>query len=388
MTAGMVRLDDADVFDRKDFDSLAAVASPTCVSIYLPTHRFGPRVAEAPLRLRNLLASAERELVALGGPKTSVERLLEPIRHVVTDQVFWRHQSDGLALFCSPDGLRTYRLAQPFPELAVVSPRFHLRPLLPLLSPDEPFLLLALSQNATRLYRLTSAGITPLDTGRMPTSIAEALAHEDPEKQLQVRTAGPAGSVQFYGHGGGGEDDKAALERYFRAIDRGLAELPIDAGTPLALACVSYYGPIYRSVSQRPGVVDVVVEGSPDELSPGDLHAKAWPLIEPLLADRSEALDADFPRHRAAGRTAEGVDHVDAAARDGRVAVLLLPSRAMCWGAPGGASGSVHDERAPGDVDRLDDIARQVLRTSGRVTVVEDDDLPTPGAPAAVLRYA
>jgi hypothetical protein len=46
--------------------------------------------------------------------------------------------------------------------------------------------------------------------------MAEALAHEDPEKQLQVRSSGPTSTGQYHGHGGGDEDHKAALERYFR----------------------------------------------------------------------------------------------------------------------------------------------------------------------------
>jgi len=180
-----------------------------------PTHRTGADIQQDPIRLRNALATAERELVVLGWRTADAEDLLDPARQLIGDRHFWRHQTDGLAPFIGSGVLRTFRVPITFEELAVVSTQFHLRPPLPLIG-AEVFWLSALrshglrpprtmrirplsvdlpayspfSQNAVRLFRGSRHAIAAVDTGHPPTSKAEALAHKDPEKQLQA-AAGP-----------------------------------------------------------------------------------------------------------------------------------------------------------------------------------------------------
>jgi hypothetical protein len=58
-------------------------------------------------------------------------------------------------MFSAPDVFRHYRLPFPFQEFVVVTERFHVKPLLPLLSGDGQFYLLALSQNGVRVLQGT-----------------------------------------------------------------------------------------------------------------------------------------------------------------------------------------------------------------------------------------
>ncbi|HUP75200.1 MAG TPA: hypothetical protein VM282_19305 [Acidimicrobiales bacterium] len=386
MNDATVRTDGSDSFGRHELGELAVVESFPCVSLYLPTHRAGADVGQDPVRLRNLLATAERELASLDTDRRDVDELLMPARNLLDDPDFWRFQADGLALFLAPGVFRLFRAVLAFDELAVVSTQFHVRPLLPLLSGDEAFWLLALSQNVVRLFHCSRHTITPTDTGDTPTSIAEALAHEDPEKQLQVRSSGATGTGQFHGHGGGGEADKAELERYFRAVDRGLAGI-LDADAPLIVASVGYYGPIYRSVSAHPHIVEDVVAGSPDELSANELHARAWPLIEREFDARRERLQDRYAQNRANDRTAEGLADVRAAATEGRIAMLLVPRAEHRWATTGDYA-APREPRHPGDLDLLNDIALRVLRTGGEVVVVADDEMPGGVVIAAILRFA
>ena len=59
------------------------------------------------------------------------------------DGLFWQHQSDGLALYSRPGWWRSFRVPLDLPELAVVGDRFHVSPLLRLLTGDGHFLVLA-----------------------------------------------------------------------------------------------------------------------------------------------------------------------------------------------------------------------------------------------------
>jgi hypothetical protein len=114
----------------------------------------GAELQAEPLRLKHLLAQAEAHLFALGLRTPQVMELLAPATRLLEDNLaFWQHQRDGLALFLARDTSMVYRLPVSFAEQAVVGSRFYIRPLLPLLSGDGTFYLLALSQNHVRLWR-------------------------------------------------------------------------------------------------------------------------------------------------------------------------------------------------------------------------------------------
>ncbi|HUU61410.1 MAG TPA: hypothetical protein VMX37_03395, partial [Acidimicrobiia bacterium] len=203
-----------------DITDLGATDGP-CVSIFMPTHRHGPETLQAPIRLRNLIGTAARDLHSNDVPKAIVEDLLAPPRRLADDASFWQHQADGLAVFSAPGLFRRFRVPLPLAEEATVAASFRVRPVLPLLN-DEAFFVLSLSQNALHLFEATRYTIGPLEPDLVPGSMAEALAHEDPERQLQFHSSG--GEAQYHGHGAGAEIDKAALERYLRAVDQAVTE--------------------------------------------------------------------------------------------------------------------------------------------------------------------
>ena len=132
---------------------------------------------------------AEQRLIEAGlrGPvaRASYWRLGQDL---LGNRLFWRYQSDGLAVLFNQDGMRHYRLPLDFEELLVVADRFHLKPLLPLLSGDGRFFLLALSQNEIRLLQGTRHSVSQIDLQDVPDSLAEALKWDDPQSQLQWHT--------------------------------------------------------------------------------------------------------------------------------------------------------------------------------------------------------
>lgn len=153
------------------------------VSIYMPTRPVGPETRENPIRLKNLVVAAETKLIERGTRAPEARAMLKPAQQLVDDYDFWQHQNTDLALFISSDLLRTYRLPLKFEELVVVGYRFHLKPLVPFLSADGRFYLLALSQNEVRLFQGTRHTFDEVMlTEKVPRSLAEAFWCEDPEK--------------------------------------------------------------------------------------------------------------------------------------------------------------------------------------------------------------
>jgi hypothetical protein len=95
------------------------------ISIYLPTHRTGRKeIREDPIRLKNAIAEAKERLSEAGYPRDQASDLLEQAGNLVVSQSFWLYQSDGLALFVSPELFQSYRLPLRFQDEVVVSDHF------------------------------------------------------------------------------------------------------------------------------------------------------------------------------------------------------------------------------------------------------------------------
>lgn len=358
-----------------------------CVSLFMPTHRFGPETLEDPVRLRHLIDTAALELRDNAVSEAVIDDVSAPLRALVDDAAFWQHQADGLAAYSAPGRFGRFRVPLPLAEQVTVAASFRVRPLLPLLSDDEAFFVLAVSQNSVRLLEATRFTIRAVEPGLTVGSMAEALADEDPERQLQYRSAG--GEAQFHGHGAGAELDKAAVERFLRAVDRAVAERLGDSHRPLVLACVGYYLPIYESVTRYPNLMDTVVEGNPEHRSPAELHAAAWPVIEPLLARR---LDAELDRFHDAvgtGNAITVIEEIVARAGEGRVDTLFVAEGPALWGRvdPDDDTVTIATQPSIACEDLVDRAVLDTLNRGGTIRAADAAMIGTDTVAAALLRY-
>ena len=65
-----------DILKQSDLKELIETPREWCVSIYLPTHRFGREQQQDPIRFKNLITRAQERLVASGpGPDASGRKL-------------------------------------------------------------------------------------------------------------------------------------------------------------------------------------------------------------------------------------------------------------------------------------------------------------------------
>lgn len=360
-----------DIVDTSAVESLVEASESPAISIYLPTHRFGPDNQQDPIRLKNLLNEAETRLSADGMRSPDVAALLAPATDLLDDHEFWQHQEDGLAIFLSPERFDHFRVPQTFDEKVVVAGAFFVTPLLPVMSRGERFYVLALSENEVRLLWGSRFRVGEVELGPdIPTSVAEALWFEDPERQLQFHQSGRSGTgrvtATFHGHGGGKDDTGERLERFLSAVDDGVRHL-ITPGAPVVLAGVERVIAGYRKITALEDVVEEGVEGSPDRLTPETLHEEAWPLVAPRFeATRTAAADEFLSGSRP---VSADVNELVRMAGEGRVAYSFLPS----------------DRDA--DDRRFEQATAAIWKTGGEVWIVPAEEIPGGGEVAAVLRY-
>jgi len=375
----------------KDLESLIALRAGWCVSVYLPTERASGDPRQNPIRLKNLLSRAVEELAARGVGRRDAEDLLSPAAALLDDSLFWQAQSDGLALFAGDGYFQGYRQPLPFVELVVVAHRFHVKPLLPLLSGDGRFYVLALSQAEVRVLTGTRHSIQTLELDHVPSSLADALKYDEVEKEHQFHTVisgGPRGWSVFHGHGEG-DDSKDRILRYFRRIDQGLNELLARSTAPLVIAGVEYLHAIYGEANTYPHLLNEGVRGNVEELSAAELHETAWSVVGPHFAAAQKTAADRFGELVGKGKASSDLATVLAAATQGRVDVLFVNVEGYRWGSFDESSGGLHEAGSPAaeDYDLLDQAAVRTLRTAGTVYAVAADAVPGGGDVAAVFRY-
>jgi hypothetical protein len=193
----------------------------------------------------------------------------------------------------------------------------------------------------------------------------------------------------FHGQGIPSAGQKDRLTRAFRRCDRVVCGYQKIRETPLVVASVEYYLPLYREANSHPNLLDQVVAGSPEPMTSAQLHSEAC---------RAALLHFEEPRRKAMSRCEEllgtqrasdKLEEILPAAHKGRVEVLFVDLRQHQWGSDGTAEfrAELHDTRRPGDEDLLNCAARYTVLNGGQVFPLLSERPPGAGDLAAVFRY-
>lgn len=383
-----------DTVTTHDLASLADAGSAThCVSLYMPTHVVGPNALEDPLRLKNLLDRAEQLLVEDGMRASEARDIVQRARLLPADSLFWSARGRGLALFLTPNAIRRFRLADSLEELVWVGRRFHVKPLLSIVGAELPFFVLAISQNKVRLFQGSRFGLHERALPNLPGGLSVSLNYQTPQRASQVHSAGRMSSRKqsavFHGQGGESETAKDELGKFLRMVDAAIEPLLRDEPLPLVLAAVERVATMFKSLTEYPHLVDGIVAGNADHATEHELHLRAWPLIEPLLAARRDEALRSFRQWAGTGLASDDLTLVLPAACQGRVATIFVNSTAHCWGhyARDSEQLQLHAEPGVTDEDLLDLAAVSTLQARGTVYALRSEQMPTASPIAAIYRY-
>lgn len=383
------------VLSKEALQGLLKQTTGPCISLYMPAPRGSGAMPQERLRLRHLLRQAEDQLRTGGLPSLPLTACLRPGHQLLEDELFWRRQGGGLALFFAPDVFYSFQTPFALPESLTVGDHFYLRPLLPLLDYDETFYILSLSQNHVRLLRCTAQTVhevaLPPET---PRSLAEALQYDEFAQQRQLYSGiapghGRRAGAIFFAQGVGSDVEKDNLRRYCNAVDKGVCAALHDAPAPLLLAAVDSLLPMYDAVSDYPRLTTLAIVGSPDERSAAELQARGWELVQPLLAQNRQVALGRYADLVDTGHASGALTTVLPAAYQGRIETLLVARDGPQWGTFDLASGAVqvHPQEEPGDTDLVDLAIRYTLMKRGTVATVAPESIPAHMPLAALFRY-
>lgn len=379
---------------RSNLDSLTRQSAWPSVSIYLPTHRSGSEAQAGRVRLKKLCREANDRLAARGIRPVDARDMMAPVDAYIDDQAFWKKQSDGLAIFVSPNGRHTLRLSSHFDELVVVNSRFHIAPLAALPHADERFFILAVSKNRVRLLEADRSKATAIDVPGLPASAEEALHYDQPSTTRQFHTAvlgrGMSKGAAYHGDGSFAEEAKCEVLEFFRMIDRALHPVLHNQSAPLVFVGVDYLDPIFCEANTYVHLAARHVPGNPDRWSEEQLREKAWICVRDHFDASCEKAIADFGQRLSEGRASDDFQTILTAAAEGRVETLLFDARQYRWGTwdADRLQARFHHERRDESDELLDLAVWQTLMHNGSVYAVPADRLPAAAPCAGLFRFS
>lgn len=368
-----------DIPTQPELAGLVGARGPAHISLYLPTTPETQHIDAARIGLGNLLREAEEQLAAADTPKRTVWPISEQVQDLIDDDEFWKFQANSLAVFVTPDSLRTFRLPSHLTKMVQVSDRFHLKPLIRAVSVPQHAFVLALEEGGVRLIEIFAD--LPADEVRVPGMPKDAASAVG---TANVNSRSASGRIH------GSEGQKVRLRQYARKVDAALRPVLAGRHEPLILAAGDPMLSIYRTVNSYPGFADEAIETSPARMTPGELAQAARDILDRQHAARLAAFATLYANREKEGRATADVAQAARAATFGAVDTLLIDIDEVLPGTVDDATGAVSfaATASAATYGIVDEIAGRVLASGGQVLGVRRTDMPGGGSLAAVLRYA
>lgn len=360
---------------------LAAVHGLHCISVFIPTHITGDKDLRAKdaLLLKNELKDIKRKLALRGLDQTGLDEWVKPIQNLVEDTEFWSHQAGGLALFISDNLFKKYELDIIFEPYNYVSTEFYIKPLFSALASNEDFFLLTLELEEVRLHKSSEAGLQEINIAEMvPSGLQEVVGSDYEEKSLQFKSQKQGhGNSVFYGHGEG-DDKKLEINKYLRAVDKGLAKLLKNEKVPVVVAGADYLCAIYRELTSLDNLNDHHISGSPKLMGLQSLHKSALNLLQPYFNKTKKEKTEAYRQFQGTPKTANSIDYIVPAAISGKIDTLFILKNQDVFGMYDEVSNKVEYKEGAelAEVSLFNLAAKKAFLHGANVYMVDKDEMP------------
>lgn len=373
---------------RENILNLANQQSDICISIYMSTHKMGEEVQQDPIRLKNLLNEADKQLQEHGISEQKIEQLLEEPKALLDNSIFWQHNDNGLALFINEEDFKYYRLPNSFEEKVMIDDHFLITPLVPMISLEGTYCVLVLSQKKIRLLRCTRTNFEEVELKESPTNMDEFLKYNEYEKNI-ASSVNARAQKRFHGWGDGALE-RNDVENYLKTVENEITSIMRKWNDPLILMGIKEVVALYKKVNHYNRIVDQSVTENPDPKTNEEVKDQGWKVVQSyFLQDMYNDMQR-FGDLTDSEKQSENLTKIVEAAYYGKIDSLFVSLGEHSWGWFDPERDVVHHSSEPknGEHDLINMAAIKTLTQSGNVYALNKEDMPNNAHIAAIFRYA
>jgi hypothetical protein len=357
------------------------------VTITMPTHKKGEEAKQDPIRFKNLLNQVAELIKEKGKKEAEIEKFLHPAKELLEKPMFWSHLDKGLAVYLSEEGMDIHKLPYALEEQAYMNSHFLITPLLPMMSLDGTFCVLAVSRQNAKLLRCTRNEMEDITPEDVSTSVDDYL-EVDPEKQLQFHSGARGQKAVYFGHNANEEDKMIVVEQYFRELEKGVTKTLKEINDPLVLIGLKENISLYKKINNYGRTVENEVMHNPDELSELDLKNKGWSIIKKhFLKDMYLSL-GKFSE-KGGDKVSNNLSDIVEATVMGRSQTVFISRNEQKWGVYDTENQTVHYSAKPknGDVELLNWLSITAHKNGSKVYMLPKEEMPMKSTVAAEYRF-
>jgi exonuclease III len=371
----------------KEINKLVNRNGSDLVTITLPTHKAGEESKQDPIRLKNLLTEAVSILKENGKKESDAEKYLKSAFDLLDKPLFWAHADKGLAIYISEDESDIFKLPYKVDSEVYVHDHHLITPLLPMLSMDGTFCVLAVSRQEAKLLKCTRDDVEDITPADVSVSVADYL-EVDQEKQLQFHTGSTSQQAMYFGHGASEEDKKVIVEQFLREFEKEVTKVMRERNDPLVIMGLKDNLSIYKKVNNYGRLVEDSIEFNPDGLSVQEIRDKGWSVIQKhFLKDMYSSLDKFS--EQADGKVSNNLGDIVEATIQGRSQTIFISKDEKKWGVFDESEQTVHYSSKPknGDIELLNWLSITGRKKGTNVYMLPKDDMPMRSTVAAEFRF-
>lgn len=306
---------------------LSPPAAPN-VTLYMPTHQTHspPNMTEDQVRFKNLRSRAmdiihntpDIDTKSTGAVDTQLEQLQG-------DLSFWEEQRNGLVVFANPYSITTFQLPLDCDEYVAVDIRFHVSPLLGLLTGMLEYYVLLVSQKEPLLFMGDMYDLRQADTPLPVSGNSGSLTLMEKKTLQRLPPERPDSQPAYFGSPFPVTNNDERL-LFFRQIDRAIRETA-NTKYPLILAGTEADIADFRGISSYPNILSGKLPNATTEADIRRLFPEALSIIRSeIIGKRRQDAIARFEQllGNGSGLASSELPAVEDAANSGRIESLLI----------------------------------------------------------------
>lgn len=307
--------------------------------------------------------------------------------------MFWKEQGHSFAVLANEELFETFRLPVAVDDLILIQDHFFITPLIPLVQPQQ-FFILELDKENTQLWRGTVSELKKITLPDLPTSIAEVTGVETGERHLQFHTGtqSPSGGqrpAMFHGSSSWKDDKDRYLQRFLQAVDKAVCAFLKQSSVHLILSGTEELVVLFRKISNCGQLFEINLPKPPDPTQKErQLRQQALTLLVTEV-EKKKATAVKFFEETVPDKRVTSLPEILNQAFLGKVDTLLVAEGQRVWGSflPETLTTQIEPTQSYLSAELLNLAARLTLINNGSVIVLPAEQLPADSLVTAVLRY-